>query len=186
MNCVTFSDCVHKAGHAPRYMRINEIKQKIILLILLVITFNGCGPYVRNPRSDVSFTYRIGWWPYQENLEINNMEVKILDSRLNLFNSKSLIQIIITGYMKNRENWRPYVKKAHISENVIKRASIGAEGEIKITPIIKTKEDKFYKGELLPFCITQELIIHSMNWGENLLHIHCGNIKKTLSLSQMK
>lgn len=167
-------------------MQINDIKQKIILLILLVITFNGCVPYVRSPKSDVPFTYRFGWGDYQEKLEINNMEVNIIDSRLSLFNTKSLIQIIITGHMKNRENRKPYIKKAHISENLIKSSSISSEREIKITPILKTKQDKFYKGELLPFCITQELIIHSMNWGENLLHIHCGNIKKTPLLSQMK
>ena len=164
------------------------MKQKFVILILLIFTFSGCGPHIRSPRSDVPFTYRIGWWPYQENLQINNIAINILDSRLNLFNSKSLVQISITGHMKNKNGWKPYIEEVHISENVIEQAStnFGSEGEIKITPIIATKKDKSYNGESLPFSITQELIINSMNWGKNLLHVYCGNIKETFSLSQSK
>ena len=133
------------------------------------------------------FTYQIGWWPYQEHLEITALDTKVIDSRLTLFNAKSLISITIQGKMKNVNGWKPYVDLVHISEDVIKGGNFAnSEAEIKITPIIKVKEDKSYIGELLEFKLNQELILNSMGWGKNTYLIISQNYKKTVEVHQRK
>ena len=45
----------------------------------------------RKPKIEIPVTYNIGWWSYQDDLIIDSLKVEIVESELNLFNSKSLL-----------------------------------------------------------------------------------------------
>lgn len=164
---------------------------KNISTLAISLFLVGClsvEPTVRKPVSDVPFTYQIGWWPYQEYLEVTSLDTKVIDSRLNLFNSKSLISISFHGKMKNQDNgWKPFISSVHISEKVIKRGNFAnSEAEIQVTPIIETKKDKSYSGENIEFTINQELILHSMGWGKNTFYVTSQNHEETIEVQQSK
>ena len=89
---------------------------KILIGIILIILFILSGIYLyitdfgkkgilsnepRNPKMEVPITYNISWWSYQEDLTIENLEVNIIESKLNLFNSKSLISYTIKGKLNH-------------------------------------------------------------------------------------
>ena len=135
------------------------------------------------------FVYPVGWWSYQDGLQIQNLEVKVLDSRLNLFNSKTLAQITIAGEMTvtKTKTWRPEIIKVHLSEKIIKRINHNeSEAEIIVTPIVGVEKDKSYSGEKIPFSITQETILNSMDWGKNKFVIVCGDLKQIVTVGQAK
>lgn len=159
-------------------------------ILLSVAVLAGCmGPHVRPPDSDVPFVSSVGWWPYQDGLQIQSLEVKALDSRLNLFNSKTLAQIAITGEMtvSKTKGWRPVITKAHLSEKIVKGDNHNdSEAEITVTPIISVEKDKSYGGGKVPFSIRQEVILNSMGWGKNTFVIVCGDLKQTITVHQAK
>ncbi len=168
---------------------------KIILIILGVILLAALfvtkcmklGPAVRKPESSVPFIYQIGWWPYQEDMEVTSLKIKLLDSRLNLFNGRSLVSLAISGKMRTDKGWRPYIKSVHISEQVIKGGNFaGCRREIRVTPLVGVREDNNYNGELLPFVITQELILFSMGWGKNRFTIISQDQNQEIEVIQKK
>jgi hypothetical protein len=59
-----------------------------LLLLAIIMSTSACGlsgHRVPRPDSDVDFTYKIGWWPYQDRLVVNTLTVEVLDSKLYLF-----------------------------------------------------------------------------------------------------
>lgn len=166
----------------------------------------------REPKYEIPITYNIGWWSYQEALNIDTFEVKLIDSRLNLFNSYSLINYRIKGRLiLYKNNWEPFIDKIHISERVIKtdtidtdsssimtfslnkdtvqigEVSIKPEAIIELTPIIKVKENNSYKaGHAIEFDLTNEHKIQSLDWGDNYLLIKCEKFDFLLRLQQRK
>ena len=152
----------------------------------------------REPKNDIEVTYNIGWWAYQDCLQIDSFKVEQIDSRLNLFNSFSLIRYTVYGQLSKSGNWRPYVDKVHISERFIRKYDLNLhpyldldtvnipEAIIEITPIVKVKDDNGYKGEKIPIKITNELKIGSFHWGNNWLRLQCDTIKRDIILRQRK
>ena len=162
---------------------------------------------VRKAKYEVPIRYHIGWWLHQNALYIDSFEVKIVESKLNLFNSQSLISYRIKGRLifpnNNRE---PYIDEIHISERIVKpdsskvkkfdlnknTAPIGEvhfnpEAIIEITPIVKVRENKSYQaGQVIEFDFTNEHKIESMDWGNNDLQITCGQFTYPLVLQQRK
>lgn len=159
-----------------------------ILLITTIFVLAGCvGHNAPTPKSDVKFTSKVGWWPYQKELKITSLEVDVVDSHLNLFNSKSLIRMKIKGSMKGQNGWCPKVDKVHISERVVHAGNFeNSLAEITVTPVIHVKEDKGYHSEILSFNLTQEIQTESMGWGSNTYQFYCGSKKSKLKLHQRK
>jgi hypothetical protein len=161
--------------------------KNLILLSLLVLCGCTIGPHVRSPKPDVPFRYELGWWANQDEIVVQNVDIKVLDSRLNVLNDKTLAEILITGEFKpQRKGWRPIIRSVHLSEKAIKKENEEAEGEITLTPISGIKKDPSYNGDILPFSVKQEIILPSMNWGKNTFHIVCGGITKVLVVYQKK
>ena len=157
--------------------------------LALILLLSGClGPHVRAPKSDVRFVHSIGWWSYQKDLKINDFRVAILDSRLNLLNSKTLVQIEISGEMKGQGGWHPFIGEVHLSEKVLRQGNFitPSEAEIVVTPIVDVKKDKSYREGSIPFSIKQEIILNSMAWGKNTFTIMCGDMKQSVSVTQDK
>ncbi|HEY4784934.1 MAG TPA: hypothetical protein VIH57_02745, partial [Bacteroidales bacterium] len=150
----------------------------------------------REPKNEIDVTYNVGWWAYQNSMQIDSFKVELIDSRLNLFNSFSLIRYTIYGELSKNGNWRPYIDKVHISERFIRKYDRDLhpyldgdtvnipEAIIEITPIVKVKADNVYKGERIPFKITNELKIGSFHWGNNWLRLQCDTIKRDIILRQ--
>ncbi len=151
---------------------------------------NGTKP--RKAKNEIPVTYNLGWWAYQNNLQIDSFKIDIIKSELNLFNSKSLISYKISGTLKNFDNDVRFIKSVHISEKKItKEPSMYADegnidAEIQITPIVGYKDSKGTKAGNSYFSFTNELKIESMGWGENLILLKCGKFEQTIKLSQTK
>lgn len=154
--------------------------------------------FPREPKNQVEVTYNIGWWSHQDHLRVDSFNVEIIDSRLNLFNSNSLIKYEIKGRLVGKNNWEPYIEKVHVSERFIREydrtlhpyldsdTSKIPEAIIEFTPIVKVKEKKNYKGEEIPFHITNEMKIQSFHWGNNWLRLSCDSLNTDLILKQRK
>ena len=152
------------------------------------------GPVVRHPQSDLPFVFQIGWWPNQHKMRITTLNVEALDSRLNLMNSKSLIQIRLDGVMQGEKHWRPVIKLVHMSQHLLNNNEFlisnnefsHHEAKIEITPIVETIEDNAYQGEEHKFAIRQEVILNSLGWGKNTYVIKSQNITHAIELQQNK
>ncbi len=178
----------------------------ILLITIIIIAFGERMAnyyfdkkfHPREPKNEFEVTYNLGWWSYQESMRIDSFKVELIDSRLNLFNSFSLIRYTIYGQLSKSDNWRPYVDKVHISERFIRKFDRELhtyldidtvntpEAIIEITPIVNVKDDSGYKGEKIPFEITNELKIGSFHWGNNWLRLQCDTIKRDVILRQRK
>ena len=88
---------------------------KILAIVILSIFLFFVGAYLyltdfgrkgilsnepRKPKIEIPVTYTISWWSYQNDLVIDSLKIKIIESKLNLFNSKSLISYSVYGKMK--------------------------------------------------------------------------------------
>lgn len=152
----------------------------------------------REPKNEIEETYNLGWWSDQETMKVDTFTVEIIESKLSLFNSFSLIRYTVQGELKDKGNWKPYVSKVHISQRFVRkynrklhpyldRDTISTpEAIIEITPIIQEKENRRYKGEKIPFKFTNELKIMSFHWGDNKVRIQCCDFHKDIILQQRK
>lgn len=178
-------------------------KKKIIIwsgIILIVLSlayyfllprliFLSLSTEPRSPKVQIPETHLIGWWSKQEALTVDTFEVKIIESRLNLFNSKSLIKYRIKGSLNYDKGWKPFIKEIHLSERFLKNLNDSIDypdAIIEITPIIAAENDDNYNGERIEFDITNEKTINSFHWGNNKLRFKCLEIINDINLSQRK
>jgi len=152
----------------------------------------------RDPKLEISETNEIGWWSYQESIKVDSFQVKFVESKLNLFNSKSLIEYTVKGKLSNDIHWRPSIKKIHISQRFLRRYDRDLhpyldsdttkipEAIIEITPVIKVTNDDNYNGEEIEFEFTNELKLESFHWGNNWVRFQCTDKQQDLILKQRK
>ena len=160
----------------------------ISALLCIMVVASGCQRHrVPRTKSDVDFTCKVGWWPYQKDLTVETLTTKVVDSSLNLFNATSLIRFNIKGTMQGSKGWEPRITKVHILEEVIVGGNFtNSFAQIRLKPIVGVKEKDSYAGEPMPYDLTQELQIQSMGWGSNRYQIVCGGITNEISLMQLK
>lgn len=164
-----------------------------ILGIILVIGYFGARYFIirsffksqqpKEPKIEVPITYNIGWWSHQNLLIVDNFSVEISDSRLNLFNSKSIIAYTVSGKLKVKKGWKPYIKEVHISERVDTSKSLGIL--IEITPIVGLEKVEDDIGEQ-SFEFTNEHQVSSRFWGDNSFRFFCGRFEKDIEVFQRK
>ena len=143
----------------------------------------------RNPKVEITETHSIGWWSKQEALSVDTFEVKIIDSKLNLFNSKSLINYRIKGNLSYKKGWRPYIKEIHLSERFLTHSNDSINNPdaiIEITPVVGAEDDESYNGEKIGFDITNEKKMNSFHWGNNRIRFKCLQEINDIMLSQRK
>ncbi len=150
------------------------------------------------PKLEVPVTHQLGWWAYQDGMEIDTFEVKIVKSQLNLFNNKSMLKYRIVGKVKTQNSWRPEIGEIHISERFVRRGMEIKEGMmessketspeaiIELTPVVIVKDDKSYKGEVRTFDIANEYILPSYHWGSCYVQFKCGKFEKEIKVHQSK
>ena len=139
----------------------------------------------RKPRIEIPVTYNIGWWSHQDDLTIDSLKVEIVESKLNLLNSKSLVSYSVFGKMRNNDGyWEPNIETIHLSER-IEKDSLKSR-IIEITPIISVSEKDNQKGGVKNFNFKNEQTIISSGWGNNRIKFICGNKIQSITLHQIK
>ncbi|NDW09599.1 hypothetical protein [Dysgonomonas sp. 520] len=174
----------------------------IICLVAVSLLFTSCGLLSndpRKPKNQIKMIREIGWCGNQNLLQIDSLEVKVLESNLNLFTSKSLVSYTVKGRLKNRTHpqvtkTKAYIDKVLVSEYIDTKYvsmndSVGLSisgKEIRITPIVATKQMKEETEEESEFSFTNEYTVHSMNWGQNSIQFICGEKTAEIGLYQRK
>jgi len=141
---------------------------------------------LRKLKIEIPITYNIGWWAHQNAMIIEGLDIKILESNLNLFNSKSLVSYKIKGKLKHDGSWKPSIKEIHISERLNKDTAQNLNRIIELTPIVALKEDEKLNGGIEEFEFTNQHRITSGNWGLNRLKFISADIEKIIELRQSK
>jgi hypothetical protein len=142
------------------------------------------------PHSDVPITSDIGWWAYQEGLKVTEFGAEAVNPKLGLFSIHFLIRYHLRGTVKFREEWRPRIAEAQITERVVSRPG-GFESSVSvanvlIVPVVEVRQDRRYSGEEIPFDVTLEQVVETMNWGRNVYEISCGDKTASVSVVQIK
>jgi len=140
----------------------------------------------RNPRLEIPVTYNIGWWSNQKALNIDSFKIDIVESRLSLFNSKSLIAYKVFGHLKYEGHWQPKVNEVHISERINLDTTLHCDRIIEIAPVIKVSENNKVNGGIDKFEFKNEHIITSNHYGINRIKFICGQQEKIIELKQVK
>ncbi|ENA1803020.1 hypothetical protein ABF179_002442 [Flavobacterium psychrophilum] len=140
----------------------------------------------RKPKVEIPVTYNIGWWANQKTLTIDTLEINVIESKLNLFNSKSLISYKVAGELTYEGYWQPKIKEVHISERINLDTLINCDRIIEITPVVEVEENRKTKGGKNKFEFKNEHTIISNHWGINRIKIVCGKKEQIIELKQVK
>jgi len=163
------------------------MKSCMILVVSLLLAGGCMRPRVSRPRSDVRVTADIGWWSYQEELEVTALDVEVLEAPLNLFGNRALIRFRLRGQVwHSKGGWRPYIRETQISQRFRSGEDGARFGDIEVTPIVGVKEDKLYHGEQIAFDYKVEQIVHTFQWGKNEFLVHSAGQERELELHQYK
>jgi len=177
---------------------LKKIIKILAIVILTIILFLACAYlYLTDfgrkgilsnepgkPKIEIPVTYNIGWWPYQNDLTIDSLKIEIVESKLNLFNSKSLVSYSIYGKMKFDGNWEPKIESVHLSERI--ENDTLKNRIIEITPIISVTENDKLKDGIKKFNFKNEHTIISNSWGNNKIKFICENKEQIIELRQRK
>lgn len=174
---------------------------KIIGLILLIFILSVLCYYLyltdfgrkgilstepRRPKLEIPITYNIGWWSDQKALSVDSFRIDIVESKLNLFNSKSLIAYKVSGHLTYKGHWQPQIEAVHISERINLDTTLRCDRIIEITPVIKDKSNENVNGGSDKFEFKNEHTITSNHWGINRIKFICGLKQQTIELRQSK
>ncbi len=140
----------------------------------------------RSARLEVPVTYTIAWWANQEALKVDSFTIDIVESKLNLFNSKSVISYKVSGQITYQGHWQPKIREVHISERINQDSTLNCDRIIEITPVLESKENTQTNGGTDLFEFKNEHIITSNHWGVNRIKFICGSKEQTIELQQSK
>lgn len=140
----------------------------------------------RRPKYEIPVTYNIGWWSNQKALSVDSLKIEIVESKLNLFNSKSLISYQVIGELTYKGHWQPTIEEVHISERVNLDTTLNYDRIIEITPVIKDIENNKTNGGTDRFEFINEHTIVSNHWGINRIKFICGQKEQIIELRQSK
>jgi hypothetical protein len=139
----------------------------------------------RKPKIEIPVIYNIGWWSSQDDLVIDSLIIKIIESKLNVMNFKSLISYTVYGKIKsNNGHWESKIKEIHLSERIEKDSL--KNRIIEITPILSVTKKVNEKNGVKKFEFTNEHTIISNDWGNNTIKFICGNKEQIINLQQRK
>lgn len=162
-----------------------------IVILILVLCIYGCKNSLdtspRKPRYEVPITHSVGWWTHQGDLHIDSLSIEVVESKLNLFNAKSLIAYAISGNIFHKNGWKPEIEQIHIAE-YFNKDSIHTDYDrvIEITPVVKISSNETLREGVKPFSLRNEYIINSDRWGPNRIKIICGDKEQIIELWQYK
>ena len=167
----------------------------ILIFVTLATAVAGCflwpvaaylivRPSVPGPHSAVPITCELGFWPNQDGLAVTELTAEAVDPKLNLFNNRFLIRYHLKGTITFRSGWRPRITKAQVTA---RRSEQNASvADVSVVPVVEVNQDKQYSQQSIPFDLTLEQIMETMDWGSNRYEIHCSNQTAVVSVHQRK
>lgn len=168
-----------------------KILSKALILITVVISgfifliYKGSHP--PKPKSDVPIIYKIGAWPYQETLTVTDLKGRIISKKLNIFNGTAVVEYEISGHLKYKKPWKPFIKEVNVNEQWVEvTGKERVRGVINITPIVAVKNADNYNGEELPFTVKVQDYLNTGNWGSNMYTIRSFDKMAEIELFQNK
>lgn len=163
-------------------------KLEILGVVLINILGLQCNSWKepRRPKLEIPVTYNIGWWPDNNRLTIDSLKIDIIESNLNLFNSKSLISYKVSMSFDDVANFKPVVYQVHLSERINNDTTLNCDRIIEITPVMMLKENKKLKGVTCTFEFKNEYLLSSNQWGSNRIKFICGQQERIIELHQRK
>lgn len=138
------------------------------------------------PKLEIPVTYTIEWWPEQNKMTVESFDIDIIESNLNLLNSKSLIAYKVSGILKSVGQWKSFIYKVHISERFNSDTTKPYERVIEITPVVSAKKMENTTDSTDPFEFKNEHIVFSSQWGVNRIKFVCGSKEQIIELRQRK
>lgn len=178
--------------------RILKITGIIFILIIVALLsaylystdFGRKGILSKEPRTpgiEIPVSYNIGWWAHQDDLIIDSLKIKIIESNLSLFNSKSLVSYKVSGRINYQGHWKPRIKEVHVSERLERDSVQKIIGRIiELTPIVSVEEDNKVNSGVEKFEFKNEQTIASNGWELNLIKFVCGKKEQIIQLRQKK
>jgi len=168
---------------------LSAVLAGLLLLAALVYGYIWweISPDIPTPESDVPIIHKVGFWGYQDHVELTSLEARVIYGDLNLFNNKSVIEYNLQGEIKFREGGRPYIEKVQISENF---SSVGGKLptsiEIHLMPVVAIEDDETYDGSPLKFDIKVQDYLQSGNWGKNRIRVYSMGLSSQVEVWQRK
>jgi len=166
----------------------------VAVYIYFVIQLDKHNLIIKEPRRAklaLPVASKLSWMSFQDKMTIKDFQVKIIESRLNLSNHRSLIAYTISGEVETIKGGEYYIQKVHISERL--SGDKGADNYpkyapriLEITPIVAFRNVKKAVVGKKEFSFTNEEKIDSLFWGPNLVTVTCGKWKEELKFNQGK
>ncbi|MBN2580717.1 MAG: hypothetical protein JXB10_17155 [Pirellulales bacterium] len=172
-------------------MRISPTRIGVFAVALLVAadpgypqklrTGKGLSPPSRRP----PVVGKIGWWNYQDWLEIDDFQVQVVNANLGALNAKSSVRLHISGTFRRPEN----AASASIKEVYVSERFLGPNREavdLLIIPVVEVRSEKIASRRSDSFRLAIDYELNSYKWGENRYVFRCGKFQKHLKFIQDK
>lgn len=134
---------------------------------------------------DVPVTYQTAWWAHQDKMLLDDFDVEIVKSDLNLMNSQSIVLYTIKGTLRCN-NSEVLIEEIHISERVNKDEAEVYDRIFELTPVVTCKAQKGASTGVVSFEVKNQHQVKSTHWGTNRILFVCGNMQKMIELEQLK
>ena len=185
--CIIYTLCGMKKMHKVFLLVVALVVVAGGIYLYLIRDLLNAGP--RAPRLQVPVTYRVAWWPYQGSMFIDAFNVEVVESKLSIFNSESLIAYTVKGnFASPVGRWYSDITEVHISERIINDTTLHYDRIIEITPIVTNTKmaSTDRRGVLDDFMFTNEILINSAHSGVNRIMFVCGERQRIVELTQDK
>lgn len=177
----------------------NLFKTTVIAMLTFVLRLFGWFIYLisfgqinivssktKRAKLSIPVTYTLGWWTNQKALEVVDLQIDIVESKLTLFSNTSLVSYKISGQLTNETHWQALVSEVHISERINTDMSLDYDRIIEITPVVKGKENKNINSGIHSFSLSNQHCVASTKWGVNRIKFVCGSKEQIIELQQNK
>ena len=137
-------------------------------------------------QNEIPVSYTIDQWNSQTHLDIDQFDVNIIQSNLNMFNNKSLISYTVEGHITSTEDWKHEISHVYISDRLNNDSSLEVDRIFEIIPIVGNTKNKKEKAYQATFNFTNKQIINTSKWANNKILFICGEHREIIELYQDK
>ena len=125
------------------------------------------------PSSDVPVVTSVDFWPYQDCIEIDRLDVRVLASRFGLMNTgEALLEVTIGGSITPDSPGRSLsVSSVQVTERV---SGSGDERHVDIELVPVCSDAAAEIGLTGRFDVRLEYVVHAFQWGPNRFSLHSG------------
>jgi hypothetical protein len=125
------------------------------------------------PSSDVPVVTSVGFWPYQDCIQVDRLDARVLKSRFGLMNTgEALLEVTIGGSITPDSPERSLsVTAVQVTE---RPSSSGDELLVDIELVPVCSDVAAESGLTGRFDVRLEYVVHAFQWGPNRFSLHAG------------